>query len=67
VQSVEAPLPVERHRAIVALLADRKVMRMSGLAEALAVSEVTVRRDVEFLERRGLLERTHGGGTCQRL
>ncbi len=58
---MEAPLPVERHRAIVALLADRRVVRVSALAEALGVSEVTVRRDLEALERRGLLERTHGG------
>jgi DeoR/GlpR family transcriptional regulator of sugar metabolism len=27
----------------------------------LRVSEVTIRRDLEDLERRGLLERTHGG------
>ena len=36
-------------------------MRVSTLAELLGVSEVTVRRDLEELERKGLLERTHGG------
>ncbi len=36
-------------------------MRVSTLSELLGVSEVTVRRDLEALERRGLLERTHGG------
>ena len=36
-------------------------MRVSALAELLGVSEVTIRRDLEALERRGLLERTHGG------
>lgn len=34
---------------------------MSTLSELLGVSEVTIRRDLEALERRGVLERTHGG------
>ncbi len=43
-------------------------MRVSTLSELLGVSEVTVRRDLEALERRGLLERTHGGAVhTQRL
>ncbi len=36
-------------------------MRVSTLSEMLGVSEVTIRRDLEDLERRDLLERTHGG------
>lgn len=36
-------------------------MRVSTLADLLGVSEVTIRRDLEALELRGLLERTHGG------
>jgi DeoR family fructose operon transcriptional repressor len=58
---VDAPLPVERHRRILEVLQDREAVRVSVLAEVLGVSEVTVRRDLEALERRGLLERTHGG------
>jgi DeoR family transcriptional regulator, fructose operon transcriptional repressor len=58
----EAPLlPAERHRRIQDLLDRRHVVRVSSLSEALGVSEVTVRRDLEALERRGLLERIHGG------
>jgi DeoR family fructose operon transcriptional repressor len=58
---VDAPLRVERHRRILEVLHDREAVRVSTLSEILGVSEVTVRRDLEGLERRGLLERTHGG------
>ncbi len=37
------------------------MVRVSALSELMGVSEVTIRRDLEALERRGLLERTHGG------
>ena len=58
---MEQPLPAERHRRIQELLGERQVVRVSTLSELLGVSEVTIRRDLEALERRGLLERTHGG------
>jgi DeoR family fructose operon transcriptional repressor len=58
---VEQPLPAERHRRIQDLLRERQVVRVSTLSELMGVSEVTIRRDLEGLERRGLLERTHGG------
>jgi DeoR/GlpR family transcriptional regulator of sugar metabolism len=58
---VEHPLPAERHRRIQEFLQEHRSARVSTLAERLGVSEVTIRRDLEDLERRGLLERTHGG------
>jgi DeoR family transcriptional regulator, fructose operon transcriptional repressor len=58
---VDLPLPAERHRRILEFLQEHRAARVSTLAELLGVSEVTVRRDLEDLERRGLLERTHGG------
>jgi DeoR/GlpR family transcriptional regulator of sugar metabolism len=60
-ERVDQPLPAERHRRIVDVLRERHVVRVSTLSELLGVSEVTVRRDLEELEQRGLLERTHGG------
>jgi DeoR family fructose operon transcriptional repressor len=42
-------------------LREHRAARVSTLAELLGVSEVTIRRDLEDLERRELLERTHGG------
>ncbi len=58
---MEQPLPAERHRRISELLRERQVVRVSSLSEMLGVSEVTIRRDLEELEQRGVLERTHGG------
>jgi DeoR/GlpR family transcriptional regulator of sugar metabolism len=61
IEHVEQPLPAERHRRILELLRARQVVRVSALSELLGVSEVTIRRDLEAMERKGLLERTHGG------
>ncbi len=58
---MEQPLPAERQQRILELLHDRGAVRVSTLADRLGVSEVTVRRDLEELERHGRLERTHGG------
>jgi len=58
---LEQPLPAERQYRIQELLQQRGAVRVSTLADRLRVSEVTVRRDLEELERQGLLERTHGG------
>lgn len=58
---MDLPLPAERHRRIQEFLLEHRAVRVSTLAELLGVSEVTIRRDLEDLERRGLLERTHGG------
>jgi DeoR family fructose operon transcriptional repressor len=63
---VGQPLPAERHRRILDVLGERQAVRVSTLAELLGVSEVTVRRDLEDLEHRGLLERTHGGAISTR-
>lgn len=58
---MEQPLPAERHRRIQEFLRQHRAARVSTLSDLLGVSEVTIRRDLEDLERRHLLERTHGG------
>ena len=63
---MEQPLPAERHRRIQELVRDHHVVRVSVLSDLMGVSEVTIRRDLEALERRGLLERTHGGAVATR-
>lgn len=55
------PLPAERHLRIREFLRERVTIRVSELSEKLGVSEMTIRRDLETLERQGYLERTHGG------
>jgi DeoR/GlpR family transcriptional regulator of sugar metabolism len=51
----------ERRHLIVELLSANGALSLRDIAEAVGVSEVTVRRDVAALEKRGLLERRHGG------
>jgi|YNPNPStandDraft_1061719.scaffolds.fasta_scaffold11605_2 DeoR/GlpR family transcriptional regulator of sugar metabolism len=54
-------IPAERHAYILEVLQRRKTVRVSTLSQALGVSEITIRRDLEKLEEQGFLERTHGG------
>lgn len=54
-------LAAERHARILDRLAQQPAVRVSGLALALGVSEMTVRRDIDTLESRGALVRVHGG------
>lgn len=63
---MEQPLPAERYRRIQELLREQRVVRVSALSKTMGVSEVTIRRDLEALEARGMLERTHGGAVAAR-
>ena len=54
-------LIVERQKRLLDIIKEQKTVQLETLAEALAVSSSTVRRDVEVLEQQGLVERTHGG------
>ena len=51
----------ERHRAIVALLRERDRVSVTGLAQRFGVTTETIRRDLEQLDERGLVQRVHGG------
>lgn len=51
----------ERIRIIKGILLDKKHINVSDLSAILNVSEVTVRRDLEKLEKENFLIRTHGG------
>lgn len=48
---------------ILDLLRQRRLVKTGDLAEQLAVSDETIRRDLERLERQGLVRRVHGGAT----
>jgi DeoR/GlpR family transcriptional regulator of sugar metabolism len=50
-----------RHRMIIETLRQRSPVLVGELAVALGCSEMTVRRDLESLERSGGLRRVHGG------
>ena len=51
----------ERRAEIVRLLRERGQVLVADLSEQLSVSEMTARRDLEFLEHEGLARRFHGG------
>jgi DeoR family fructose operon transcriptional repressor len=59
-------IPAERHQRIRDILATQGVVRVSTLSSLFGVSEMTIRRDLEFLEKEGILERTHGGAIQSR-
>jgi DeoR/GlpR family transcriptional regulator of sugar metabolism len=52
-----------RHQMILQALSQRSPVLVGELADALDCSEMTVRRDLESLERIGGLRRVHGGAT----
>jgi len=54
-------LIVERQQRLLDHLRERGAAGLDALAGALDVSTSTIRRDLEALEREGLVERTHGG------
>jgi DeoR family transcriptional regulator of aga operon len=54
-------IPAQRREWIREYLEVHRVVRSADLGEALEVSEATIRRDLEWLESQGVLERTHGG------
>jgi len=51
---------MERSIRILDLLSTNKSIKISQLAELLDVSDVTLRRDLDVLEKRGILCRSHG-------
>lgn len=54
-------IPADRQKRIQRLLQERGVVKVTDLSSLLGVSEITIRRDLDVLERNGDLERTHGG------
>ncbi|HXW82360.1 MAG TPA: DeoR/GlpR family DNA-binding transcription regulator [Acidimicrobiales bacterium] len=56
------PLPdVPAHEELVSVIGSARQGSVGELAETFGVSVDTIRRDLEYLERRGLVTRTHGG------
>ena len=51
----------KRHERILGILERRRGVSVDELSEELSVSLVTVRRDLDFLDHKGVLIRKHGG------
>lgn len=54
-------LKEERYSIILDLLNKKGIIKVSDLTEAINVTEVTVRRDLQELDKKGLLKRVRGG------
>jgi DeoR family transcriptional regulator, fructose operon transcriptional repressor len=54
-------LVAERQRKLVELVNERLSIRVSELSRIFSVTEETIRRDLEKLEKENLLRRSHGG------
>ena len=54
-------IPAQRRDRIQEYLTIHQIARSADLCDLLETSEATVRRDLEWLEQKGVLERTHGG------
>ncbi|WP_406462128.1 DeoR/GlpR family DNA-binding transcription regulator [Streptomyces sp. NBC_01622] len=52
---------VERHQVLVQTVRSQGRLDAGAMAEQLQVSTETIRKDLQLLERRGLLRRVHGG------
>lgn len=58
---------IERIKIIKNYLLKENKVSVAKLSELLNVTEVTIRRDLEKLEKEGFLERTHGGAVLKEL
>ena len=56
----------ERQKRIIELVQRDGHVRVPELSKSLNVSEITIRRDLSMLEKKSLLERTHGGAISTR-
>jgi len=50
-----------RRQALHALITERGFVSVTDVAREIGISDMTVRRDLEALERDGLIQRSHGG------
>lgn len=55
----------QRHNKILQLLSKDHETSVKNLTESLSVSSVTIRQDLNFLEKEGLLRRVHGGAVLR--
>jgi DeoR/GlpR family transcriptional regulator of sugar metabolism len=58
---VRPVLAEERRQKLLGLTAERGRARITELAETFNVSEMTIHRDIQFLESQGLVRKMHGG------
>ena len=58
-------MSIDREKQILEILLKEKKASVSQLAKALYVSEPSIRRDLQSLERQNLIKRIHGGAMLE--
>ncbi|MDI7277777.1 MAG: DeoR/GlpR family transcriptional regulator, partial [Anaerolineae bacterium] len=66
-RSAQSTSAQARHQKILALLKERPAVGVAELAEALGVSQNTIRNDLDALAEQGLVVRSRGGATVPRV
>ncbi len=51
----------ERRQHILAIAQNEGRVRVRDLSKALGISQITIRKDLDYLQAKGLLQRSHGG------
>jgi DeoR family transcriptional regulator, fructose operon transcriptional repressor len=57
----DAVIVEERRQRVLDLVSERGFVALTDLAQSIDVSESTLRRDLDYWHKQGLLRRTHGG------
>jgi len=60
-KQVATVLVEERRQRVLDLVSERGFIALTDLAETIDVSESTLRRDLDYWHKQGMLRRTHGG------
>jgi len=59
-------IEVERHQVIINRVKEKGIVSVSDLSDLFQVSENTIRRDLQKLEKNEVIKRTHGGAILKR-
>lgn len=54
-------IPADRQTRIQRLIQEKGIVKVMDLSRIFNVTELTIRRDLNLLEKKGILDRTHGG------
>lgn len=54
-------IPADRQQRIQKMIQENGIVRVAELSKLFNVTELTIRRDLDVLEKQGILDRTHGG------
>ena len=59
-------IPVDRQNRIQRLIEEKGIVKVTELSRMFGVTELTIRRDFDRLEEKGVLDRTHGGAIVRK-